>query len=186
MNTEHSIIMQLANYGDHIRRYELMLPNVYTQHDNEADLFCVRKSGLADEFEVKVSRSDFLADKKKFICTRELTPAERPLYQPTLWEKRFEQPNYKPKYQALIDGDLATNYFWYAVDEGVAQVEDMPEFAGLIIAKHDGRLRIAKAPSLLHKSKLSIEDRYKLARKSAYRFWKLKNEIEETGERATA
>ena len=170
---EQDIIMQLANYGDHIRRYELMLPNVFTQHDNEADLFCVRKSGLCDEFEVKTSRSDFLADKNKFVMWRKVESGE---YGRWSWDDRANHPAYKPKHQALIDGDMSTNYFWFAVAEGVATAEDVPEFAGLIILS-EGRLpRIVKAPRKLHKAKMSVEDRYKIARKSTYRFWKLKNE----------
>jgi hypothetical protein len=171
---ETDVIMSLANYGDHIRRYELMLPNVFIQHDSEADLFCVRKSGLCDEFEVKTSRSDFLADKKKFVCFRDLTPGERSIFS---WNDRANAPNYKPKYQALIDGDMCVNYFWYAVIEGVAGVEDVPPFAGLIVVGSDGRLRIQKSPQKLHKEKMPVEERYNIARKSTYRFWKLKNEV---------
>lgn len=169
---EEDVIMQLANYGDHIRRYEIMLPNVFIQHDNEADLFCIRKSGLCDEFEIKTSRSDFLADKKKFINWRKLEPKE---YGTFKWKNRFDHPSYKTKHQALLDGNLCTNYFWYAVAEGVATIDDIPEFAGLIIITDDNRLRIVKTPKKLHKAKIAIEDRYKIARKSTYRFWKLKN-----------
>jgi hypothetical protein len=175
--TESDIIMALANYGDHIRRYELMLPNVFIQHDSEADLFCIRKSGLCDEFEVKTSRSDFLADKKKFIHYRGPSKEEQINYMQTRWEDRAQQPWYKPKHQALIDGNMCVNYFWYAVAEGVASVDDIPEFAGLITLAEGKRLRIIKSPSRLHRYKMSIEDRYKIARKSTYRFWKLKNQM---------
>ncbi len=171
---EKDLILALANYGDHIRRYEIILPNVYIQHDSEADLFCVRKSGLCDEFEIKISRSDFKADKKKFIQFR---PLELNEYKNFKWDDRKNAPNYKPKLQALIDGDLPVNYFWYAVAEGVADISDVPEFAGLIVVLNDGRVRIKKHPNKLHTKKMSIEDRYKIARKSTYRFWKLKNEM---------
>jgi len=173
--TETDVIMELANYGDHIRRYELMLPNVFTQHDNECDLFCVRKSGLCDEFEVKTSRADFLNDKKKFVMFRRATQEEyRELF--TSFKERHQMPNYKPKHQALIDGDMCVNYFWYVVQEGVATIEDMPDFAGLITVCPGRSLRVIKAPKKLHKEKMSLEERYKIARKSTYRFWKLKNE----------
>ena len=174
--TEQDVIMALANHGDHIRRYELMLPNVFIQHDSEADLFCVRKSGLCDEFEVKTSRSDFLADKKKFINYRQPTREEVLSHQHIGWEDRSQQPWYKLKYQALTDGDMCVNYFWYAVAEGVATADDVPVWAGLIVVGADGRIRIKKSPDRLHKNKMSVDDRYKIARKSTYRFWKLQNQ----------
>ena len=172
--TENDVIMQLANHGDHIRRYEIMLPNVYIQHDSEADLFCIRKSGLCDEFEVKTSRSDFLADKNKFVQYRAQTPEEWGLFD---WNNRASAPNYKQKHQALIDGDLCVNYFWYVVEEGVATIEDIPDLAGFIVVHPDKMMRIEKLPVRLHGDKMSMEDRYKIARKSTYRFWKLKNDL---------
>lgn len=171
---EQDIIMKLANHRDHIRRYEIMLPNVFIQFDSEADLFCVRKSGLCDEFEVKTSRADFLADKKKFVSWRKLEPEEYGTYK---WEDRRNHPSYKLKEHALIDGDMCVNYFWYAVLAGVAGIEDIPDFAGLIIITDKGDLRIKKAAKKLHKRKTSIEDRYKLARKLTYRFWELNKAI---------
>ena len=129
---EKEVIMALANNGDHIRRYELMLPNVFIQHDSEADLFCVRKSGLCDEFEVKTSRSDFLADKKKFVNYREATHQECIDHQHIKWADRNQQPWYKLKYDALASGDMCVNYFWYAVPDGLVSVDEIPDFAGLI------------------------------------------------------
>lgn len=170
---EQDLIMALANHGDHLRRYELMMPNVFIQHDSEADLFCIRKSGLCDEFEIKVTRSDFLADKRKFVQYREPGPGE---WKGFKWENRQNAPYYKSKYQALVDGDMCINYFWYAVAEGVADIDDMPPSVGLIIINKKGRLQIKRSPKKLHKNKMSIEDRYKIAKKSTSRFWKLKNQ----------
>lgn len=170
---EIDVVMALANHGDHIRRYELMLPNVYVQHDSEADLFAIRRSGLCDEFEVKVNRADFLKDKKKMVCYREL------LYEEWKdknwsWKDRYKQPNYKPKYEALVDGDMCVNYFWYVVIEGIASEDEIPDWAGFITIGERG-LKIVKSPKHLHGGKMSFEDRYKVARKSTYRFWDLKN-----------
>lgn len=175
--TEQDVIMSLAGYGDHIRRYELMLPNVFITHDNESDLFGVRRSGLCDEFEVKISRSDFLADKKKFVRHRELEAKESGAF---CWEDRANHPSYKQKHDALRNGDMCINYFWYAVLDGVATVDDIPDFAGLIIILDNGRLQIKKAPKKLHSRKVTIEERYKIARKSTYRFWDIKKKMMES------
>lgn len=147
--------------------YEVIIPNCYTQHDNEADLFLLRKSGFCDEIEIKVTRSDFLADKKKRISYRNLTVDE---YN---WNKKgFEFcPSTKPKCNALIDGDLQCNYFWYAIKNGIAKIEEIPEFAGLIIVHDDGEISIMREPKRLHRNKLSFEQRFKYCRLLHYRFW---------------
>ena len=64
--TESDVIDLLSRHRDN-NWYDLMIPNCYTAHDNEADFFAVRKSGFCDEFEIKVSRSDLLNDKKKIV-----------------------------------------------------------------------------------------------------------------------
>lgn len=173
--TEADIILRLANYGDHVRRYELMLPNVYTSFDNEADLFCVRKSGLCDEFEIKVSRADFLNDSKKFIRYRDPDAHERRQAWDTPWKERFKLPNYKQKHQALQDGDMPINYFWFATPEGLVQAEEVPAFAGFIEVLESG-LRVKRDPIRLHRNKMPMEERYKIARKTTYRYWKLRNQ----------
>lgn len=71
-HTEQSIIDILARSQNRIcTSYEILIPNCYTQHDNEADLFAVRRSGLCDEFEIKVTRADFFNDSKKIVNYRD-------------------------------------------------------------------------------------------------------------------
>ncbi len=169
---ESDIINKLATYPYRIQRYELMIPNVYIANDSEADFFAIRKSGLSDEFEIKVSRSDFLADKKKMVRFRDLRVDE---YRGLNFRDQTTHPNKKPKYQALIDGDLPVNYFWYVVTEGVADVSEIPDFAGLIVVPDNGRMVIKRRAVKLRKDKMSYEDRYKIARKSNYRYWRLRD-----------
>lgn len=148
--------------------YEVAIPNCFTQHDNEADLFFIRKSGFCDEIEIKVSRSDFLADKKKRVYYRNLD------YSEFNWSKNGHEfcPSTKPKYEALQDG-LMVNYFWFAIKEGVADVDEIPKFAGLIVVKPDGELNVIKQPKRLHRNKLDFEQRYKFSRLLDYRYWRL-------------
>lgn len=166
---EKEVIQRLARDRDHIQRYEVMVPNCYTTHDNEADFFGIRKSGFCDEFEVKVTRSDFRADAKKRVWYRESTPDDWG------WKQKGMEfaPYTKPKHEALACGETSINYFWYAVIEGVCEVEEVPEFAGLILIREKGPFRVLKSPVRLHSRKLSMEERYQYARKNGYRFWKL-------------
>lgn len=78
-----------------------VFPNTHLNR-YEADIFEVSKSGYLYEYEVKVSHSDFLAEKKKI----------------GKWDK-------------VISGER-TNYFYYLCPEGVISPEEVPEYAGLI------------------------------------------------------
>lgn len=148
--------------------YECAVPNCYTSHDNEADILFIRSSGFCDEIEVKISRSDFLADKKKRVHYRKCEQGE------WNWEKQgLPYPPYsKEKQQALSDGDMLANYFWYAVKEGICHISEVPEFAGLISINENGEARVLKPPRRLHRNKLSDSDSYKMARKLSFRFWR--------------
>ncbi len=166
--TEQDVILRLVESNDHQRRYELMVPNVFILPDSEADLFAIRRSGFCDEFEVKISRPDFLNDRKKRVRIESEGRVSEGGY--PAYENVF-------KHQALLEGNLPVNYFWYAVREGVAEFDEVPEFAGLIIVGNDRQLYVVQYPRRLHHRKMSIEARYKVARKSAYKFWKLKSDI---------
>jgi len=167
---EKKIIKALAQNGDNQRRYSLMVPNCYTSFDNEADLFAIRKSGFCDEFEVKVTRSDFLADAKKRVSCRVLSQQES-----IEWYHNPEgvRPDTKAKHDALQDGDLDANYFWYVVKEGICKPEEVPGFAGLIVVKDGCSLSVVQMPTRLHSRKLDMEKRFNYARKAGYRFWRL-------------
>ena len=176
---ENFVIDAIARYGDHVKRYELMIPNCFTQHDNEADLFAVRKSGLSDEFEIKVTRSDLLNDKKKIVHVRSWNENSKTEFYEWAqhnknWDKRKPTPVQKFKYDALTSGDLSCNYFWYVLADGIGGVEDIPDFAGLIIVKECGRIRVIRHPQKLKKDKLTFEERYQIARKIQFRYWRLR------------
>lgn len=180
--SEHSIIDCIVRGQQRFcTSYDVVIPNCFTQHDNEADLLAIRKSGLCDEFEVKVSRSDFLNDAKKVVCYREPDPfnprvksADRLWLEENQTEFKLKKaiaPWQKIKHQALIDGDMPCNYFWYVLKHGIAELEEIPDFAGVFFVLEDGTLQSARAPKKLHSNKLDYETRFKLSRKLGYRFW---------------
>lgn len=171
--------------------YDALIPNCYTSHDNEADLFGIRKSGLCDEFEIKISRGDFLNDRKKIINYRmsEMFIREAGKIKPTedrLWaekhdhlshqqRKKLVAPWQKFKYEALTDGDMPCNYFWYILAEGIAELDEIPEFAGVFFILSNGDLVRKRSPRKLHKKKLDFETRFNLTRKLGYRFWEYRH-----------
>lgn len=176
--TEKNIIKILAKMQRAMcTSYDVLIPNCYTSHDNEADLFAIRKSGLCDEFEVKISRSDFFNDAKKAINYRDCDwngiDEEYLLNEPNWRAKKLLAPWQKLKYQALCDGDMSANYFWYAIKSGIVDLEEIPSFAGVIVIFDDGEWQIKRRPKKLHSNKMPFEERFRLARKLGYRFWDL-------------
>lgn len=78
-------------------------------HLFEMDVACLSQSGMLHEYEVKISRSDFLADKNKGTKYGELPKFER--YQNDQWK--------------------CPNYFYYVCPENLITKIEIPHFAGL-------------------------------------------------------
>lgn len=106
------------------RKRNLCCENVkYLFSDWENDVLSLNDSGYLVEFEVKVSRSDFLADRKK---------------------SRFIH------YDKSLSIAYTPNRFYYAVPQGLINSSELPWFAGLIYVSDKIEL-IQKAP-LIHKT----------------------------------
>lgn len=187
--TESNMIDELFKFKSALcTSYDMFIPNCYTSHDNEADAFAIRRSGICDEFEIKLSRADFLNDAKKIVQWRDCEYWSRTIPESkngkidTEWmnetrklsckeKKKLVAPWQKLKYNALQDGDMAANYFWYVVKSGIAHIDEFPEFAGVIFVNEYGDFNRVRMPKKLHKNKIEPEEKYRLAKKLAYRFW---------------
>src|SRR5690606_38694218 len=90
----------------------------------EADVLSLNKSGYLTEFEVKISRGDFLADKKK----------DKWIF-------------YSNKVESQIP-----NYFYYACPIGLISEDEIPSFAGLVYVSLEG-IELVKRAKLNHKEK---------------------------------
>lgn len=150
---EKSFIAALGLSDEQRKRFEVLVPNFYLNSYYEMDLVGLRPSGFIDEFEIKLSRSDFAADRKKTLD--------------------FQNKGQQFKLEALERGELDVNHFWYVTPPGLLDVtKDLPSFAGLIEIGTD--VRVVKFPDRLHRRKASFEARYKIAQKASNRFWDLK------------
>jgi hypothetical protein len=107
-----------------LRNHTPVVANITTVFDWEIDLFSVNKEGYIYEFEVKISRADFVKDKKKkkWTCPYRTLPQNTP------------------------------NYYSYACIEGLILVNEIPDFAGLYYYKEREIIEI-KSPKLRHKFK---------------------------------
>lgn len=142
--------LQLAFHSSTFGRYELIMPNVHILH-NEMDIIGVRKSGFVDEVEIKLSKSDFMADFKK---------------------TRGHQGN---KHSAIQRGKLLCNYFSYLLPEELVDKCKIPNYAGLYVFKYwngeKGFVHEVKKPPRLHSRKISDDRKYEIAKKAVFRYW---------------
>lgn len=154
---------------------EFVMPNFTPSEWWECDLFVLTKAGYFREFEVKVSRSDFLADRGK---TRDIRGSGR--HEPVPPEKaRFPGQtrwvcDTEKKHDLLARGDpRGPSQFWYVTPPGVLNPGDLPPWAGLIEVVGNGpnfgERTIVDAPKL-HRVKADPKVRVQ-ALESAYWRW---------------
>ena len=133
----------------------------------ESDKLIITRSGYAYEFEVKISKSDFKADFKKEDKHTILEGKKEflPSYDKVLgiW-KGLQADNYR------TSRFKKPNYFYYAVPEGLIDVNDVPEYAGLIYVLPGGEKKskdgkwcwdgfyVVKSAPKLHGTKYSNDD----------------------------
>lgn len=133
---------------------EIGITNIHL-FGNESDYLTVTKAGYIDEYEVKISRSDFLRDSKK---TRDEAYRAFP---GSLFEQ--EQP---PQLAATYE--TYPNRFWYVVPEGLIRADELPPYAGLIECKP--HLRITTKAPMLHKDKVTQDAKIKILMSAYYRY----------------
>lgn len=120
-------LQRLVGARQVLRNHAPVVENICYPHlaNFEADVVSVSASGLCYEFEVKVSRNDFAADKRK---TR--------------------------KHEAYASGSTheSPNYFSYVCPEGLIDLVEIPAYAGLYYATGE-TLTELRAPIRLHNHK---------------------------------
>ena len=93
----------------------------------ELDVVSFTERGFMYEYEVKVSRSDFLADAKKKVRKFQL------------YEARHSK-----------NWLMIPNFFSYCCPENLIQKDEIPEYAGLYWVTAEGRVIEKKRPKRLH------------------------------------
>lgn len=113
--------IQLAIGKTQVLKAYHVCENIHLLH-HEADVVSVSKSGVMREFEVKVSRRDYLRDSTK--CKRQFLDVAH----------RQKSPN----------------YFSYVCPAGLIKPSELPAYAGLYYVTDDLRVHEVKAPAKLH------------------------------------
>ncbi|MEM9236788.1 MAG: hypothetical protein AAGB14_08420 [Verrucomicrobiota bacterium] len=154
-----------ALYGD---SSALMIPNYTPRHWWECDMYRVTKAGYGEEFEIKLSVSDFKADAKK---------------EPDDWTKRIHREKrdgglkHLSKHERLALSDRqAPRRFSFVMPADVAAKVEIPEWAGLMVmVDHAAYPRVEKKAPLLHKDKVDPRVIEHARSVFYYRYWNLRN-----------
>jgi len=150
MPTERDL--QIAFHVMTFGRYEIILPNIHFLH-NEMDLFGFRKgSGFSDEIEIKLTRSDYLADFKKVTYVKG-HKVEGKNYS-------YHHPQKKLKHDAIKEGLSPCNYFAYLMPKELADQCDVPSYAGLYVYRinNEGIGYIQEIRKTKDKRRVCVED----------------------------
>lgn len=139
--TEGSIQLAIYCYRASISVAPIILPNVF-HFSWESDLLYVTDALYLHEFEVKLSRSDYYADKKKLYRHHSL------------------------KYQ-----ENCPKHFWYVCPDGIILPDSLPEYAGLMYVSDAGFIKIIKEAPRLRSKKINQKQMMFLLRKGVYRYW---------------
>ena len=105
----------------------------------ECDILSISKSDYIYEYEVKISRSDFKADFKKEKHS-------------LILEKHFINESSSQTFNYYTP-----NYFYFVVTENLVTLDEIPEYAGLIYVRENGKIETIKKAPILHKTKASPE-----------------------------
>lgn len=146
--------LRLHRQHDHI-----VVPNVHAPW--ECDMLTITRAGYAHEFEIKVSRSDFLADFKK--------------EKHSLYESGASR--LKPSWHTNHPGLEIPGRFWFVTMEGIVKTEDIPAYAGWIEVRPGGYLKEIKRAPQVHREKASEAYRIKALHSMMFRYWQLRGKI---------
>jgi len=192
--TERKIQQHLSNFLSTALFY---VNNLYV-FNWESDKLIVTRSGYVYEFEIKISKADFKNDfkhkgwkhdvlQKKFTNQKYTERLYEEYENAKVWwnntghriltidefaEKiRGRQGMFYDEYQA-------PNYFYYAVPDGMVDVSEIPDYAGLVYIAECGIFRIIKKAPKIHTEKFK-RDSLNLVEKFHYNMWTWKTRAED-------
>lgn len=150
--TERDIQIALWYFCERTLRHSLISPNTHF-YDWESDVLSVTRTGFVHEWEIKVSRSDFKADREKHrhaVLTKSYSL--RVVAQP--------------------------NYFWYVTPPGLVNIDEVPDHAGLayidIRKPTFHQIVVQRRAPKIYDGKVSDADKVRLMRSMMFRFWRMR------------
>lgn len=132
------------------------LNNAYIfKREWESDFFVQKQNGYCYEFEIKISRSDFFADRKK-VDKHMILEHGKYIQQQSLWNKGYTCNEDKwIKTEKEFEYKIRPNKFFYVVPTGMITVGELPSYAGLMTFNRGSIYNVKEAP-FIHKEKLDL------------------------------
>ncbi len=149
-HSEASCIKALRSYFQNGYTYRIDRAFIFN-HDWECDFFCMNRDGYSFEFEIKISRSDFHADKKKY---------KHAIFRDGFVMKQRQRYNKETRgwdsYEEKVERIFIPNRFYYVVPDGLVKKEEVPSYAGLIYVTSTNTICIVKRAPFIHKRKMDF------------------------------
>lgn len=142
-------------FWDTLSSSEFTMPNFTPRNWFECDFFRITKAQYFYEYEIKMTVSDFRADRQKSDYVR-------------------DRANYVTKHQQIIERLRGCpSRFYYVVPEAIAEKvhAELPEWAGLIVWHR--HLACKKQAPILHRNKISRGVVRQARQSMAGRYWDL-------------
>ena len=146
-------------------RVKYCVENTYCFHPfyKETDFLVIQNNGYTIDIEIKVSRQDYLIDKKK-------------IHKHNILKNGYFQVDYRygGKYgkNELIYTNNRPNKFYYCCPYGLIKESDLEPHQGLIYVLESGEIKKIKEAKFLHKEIVDLEP--VLCRKFYYSYLQLK------------
>lgn len=149
--------------------FDVLLPNYTPVEWWECDMFGVTRAGYFHEFEIKLTAADFRADAAK---------AKRRYDRADNW-----RPIDETKHVLLAGRSVrGPSMFWYVAPDGMIDLADVPEWAGLQVIRNGRWFETVKKAPRLHSQKIDRKIVEHALGVCYFRYWHARNEYD----RATA
>lgn len=140
---------------------DLMIPR-YTPRDWwECDLWRLTKAAFVDEYEIKLTVSDFRADRTKSMSAGATFDLEL---------RKYVSKPAKNKHEMLATHEGGPNRFWFVIPDPMRHMVMLPSWAGLITVSPGGQPRIRTDAPKRHNRKWE-GNRIKLMDAFYHRYW---------------
>lgn len=165
--------------------HEITVPNCGMAWGYESDVASVTRARLGHEFEIKVSRADWLSELRQVRGERKTAKRERAraLLMAREIAQELARVRQQGKHHAVIGGRwygyAPPSYFWMVTAPDIIKPDELPDYAGLMeIATHpEGyRLRPIKPAPRLHTLKMNDAQLMAMARGVTLRYWQLRRQ----------
>jgi len=154
-------------------RRNFVLPRYTPRNWWECDLFEITDAGYFREYEIKLTRADFAADRVKSKTDHQIVEGR--------WQN-IERLKYR---EFRSDHPARPVQFWYVTPMGMVKPEEVPEFAGLIefewrsTRKFQAVEREVKKAPRLHQIKIDPAIRAHAESTCYWRMHHLMNDVDE-------